>query len=136
MNQPIVIEGNVTSDPEMRFSRGGNIPYLSFSVAVNDRRFDKNKNRWVDTKPIFHNVTLFNELAENAAETLRKGMQVLVVGKLTNNDWTDDAGVNHRRTELLATNIGPGLMFATAEVTKRTRTEQPADLRDDEAQAA
>jgi single-strand DNA-binding protein len=136
MNHPIMIEGNVTTDPEIRFSRGGNIPYLAFSVAANDRRFDKATQRWVEGKPVFHNVTLFNGLAENAGQTLRKGMQVLVIGKLTNNDWTDDAGATHRRTELIATNIGVGLMFATAVVTKRTRTEQPADRHDDEAQAA
>jgi single-strand DNA-binding protein len=135
MNHAITIEGNIATDPEFRFSRGGR-PVLNFRVAVNDRRLDPAQNKWVDTKPVFHNVAVFNTLAENAAETVRKGMQVIVTGKLTNNDWTDDAGATHYRVDLVANNIGVGLMFATATVTKRTREQQPSAAAQEPAEAA
>lgn len=123
MNHPITIEGNIATDPEFRLSQGAQIPVLNFRVAVNDRRFDQAKQQWVDTKPVFHNIAVFNGLAQNAADTLRKGMQVIVTGKLTNNSWTDDAGATHYRVDVIASNIGVGLMFATATVTKLTRQQ-------------
>jgi single-strand DNA-binding protein len=136
MNE-ITISGNITDEPELRHCRTSGRPVLSFRVAVNDRRYDQSKGRWVDAKPVFHNVVAFNALAENAAETLRRGMAVIVVGKLTNNSWTDDAGANHYRVDLVASNVGVGLMFATAAVTKRARAQtQPAEAEDAAAEPA
>ena len=106
MNE-ITIHGNLTADPVLRESQSGK-PFLTCTVAVNRS---------------YYAVIAFNQLADNAAQTLAKGMTVTVTGYLPDNSYTDPAtGQTIRRTRLEAGDIAVSLRFATAEVTKRTST--------------
>jgi single-strand DNA-binding protein len=125
MNE-ITIHGNLTDEPTRRYSPRG-IPVVSFSVAVNGRRFHRQTNRWVDNAPVFHQVVAFNGLAENAATTLAKGTTVTITGEFVDDSWQPEEGRKIWRHKLLAEDIAVSLRFATAEVTKVVRREQPAE---------
>jgi single-strand DNA-binding protein len=124
MNE-ITIHGNLTDEPTLRYSPSG-IPVVSFSVAVNGRRFNRQTNRWVDKAPVFHQVVAFNGLGENAATTLAKGTTVTITGEFVDDSWQPEEGRKIWRHKLLAEDIAVSLRFATAEVTK-VRREQPAE---------
>jgi single-strand DNA-binding protein len=118
---PITIVGNLTDDPEMRFTPSGTA-VVKFSVAVNHERFDKEKNQYVDAGTDFHRVTAWQYLAENIAATLQKGSRVVVFGDLAQRHWTDEK-TNEKRSmwEVTARAAGPDLTFATAVVTKTAK---------------
>lgn len=118
---PVTIIGNLTEDPELRFTPSGTA-VAKFSVAVNRRTFDRQANEWRDAGADYHRVTAWRAVAENVAETLTKGMRVIVVGDLKSHSWTD-AKTNEKRYgwEVDADAVGPDLTFATAKVTKTTR---------------
>ena len=124
---PVTIVGNLTDDPELRFTPGG-APVVKFSVAVNRRTYDRQANEWRDAGTDYHRVTAWRGLAEHAAETLSKGMRVIVVGDLRQHSWTDDK-TNEKRSmwEVNADAIGPELTYATAAVTKTMRTQAAPD---------
>ena len=125
MNQ-ITIHGNLTDEPALRHSPSG-VAVLTFSVAVNGRRFDRATNRWVDTSPVFHSVVAFQGLADNAAASLAKGTTVTVTGEFVDDSWQPEQGRKVWRSKLLADDIAVSLRFATAQVTK-TRRDQPTEL--------
>ncbi|HEY6425135.1 MAG TPA: single-stranded DNA-binding protein [Pseudonocardiaceae bacterium] len=85
MNE-ITIHGNLTDEPTLRYRPSG-IPVVSFSVAVNGRRFHRQTNHWVDKAPVFHQVVAFNGLGENAATTLAKGTTVTITGEFVDDSW-------------------------------------------------
>ena len=95
---------------------------MKFSVAVNRQRLDKATQKWEDAGTDFHRVTAWNYLAQNIAETMTKGMRVLVVGELQQRHWTDEK-TNEKRSawEVTARAAGPDLTFATATVTKTAK---------------
>ncbi|MDX2854590.1 single-stranded DNA-binding protein [Streptomyces sp. PA03-3a] len=127
----ITIVGNVTDDPELRFTPSG-APVAKFSVAVNRRTFDRQANEWKESGTDFHRVTAWRALAENVAETLQKGMRVVVVGDLRSRSWKDDkTGENRTGWELEAAAVGPDLSFATATVTKVAKSSPGAAPGDD-----
>ncbi|NUO44661.1 MAG: single-stranded DNA-binding protein [Streptomyces sp.] len=115
---PIHVVGNLTDDPELRFTPSG-AAVVKFSVAVNRQRYDRQKNSWEDAGTDFHRVTAWNYLAQNCAETLRKGMRVVLIGELRQDHWTDEK-TNEKRSSwsVTASAVGPDLTFATAAVTK------------------
>jgi single-strand DNA-binding protein len=119
---PIHVVGNLTDDPELRFTPSG-AAVVKFSVAVNRRIYDRQKNEWTDAGTDFHRVTAWNFLAQNIAETLTRGMRVLLVGELRQDHWTDEK-TNEKRSawSITATAVGPELTFATAEVKKSTKS--------------
>lgn len=123
---PITLVGNLTDDPELRFTPSG-APVAKFSVAVNRRTFDRQANEWKEAGTDFHRVTVWRALAENVAGTLTKGMRVVVVGDLRQRSWTDEK-TNEKRSawEVEGSAVGPDLTFATATVTKTTRTQGSA----------
>ena len=121
MNE-ITIHGNVTAQPELRFSRGG-VPILTFSVAVNRRRRNRQTGTWSDLPAVFHRVVCFNALAENAAASLTRGTSVTVTGEFGDDSYTPEGGDKIRRIQLEATDVAVGLRFATAVVTKNERSE-------------
>lgn len=123
---PITIVGNLTDDPELRFTPSG-AAVAKFSVAVNRRQFDRQANEWKEAGTDFHRVSVWRDLAEHTAETLTKGMRVIVVGDLRQRTWTDEK-TNEKRSawEVTADAVGPDLTFATAAVTKTTRTNGAA----------
>lgn len=128
---PIHIVGNLTDDPELRFTPAGN-PVVKFSVAVNRQRFDRENQKWEDVGSDFHRVTAWNYLAQNCAETLRKGMRVVVIGELRQDHWTDEKTQEKRSGwSVTATAVGPDLTFATAAVKKTTTGARGESAPDD-----
>jgi single-strand DNA-binding protein len=118
MNE-LTIHGNITAEPQIGYSANGT-PYLKFSVAVNNRRYDRESGRWSDTAPVYHRVVAFNTLAENAAN-LTKGTTVTITGELADDSWDLEDGKRQYRTQLVAADIAVSLRFATATVTKNPR---------------
>lgn len=129
MNE-ITIHGNLAAEPVLRRGQNGNV-FLTFDVAVNRSYYARERGTRVETPPIYHPVIAFNNLAENAAQSLRKGTTVTVTGYLADNSFTPDGSDQRvRRQRLEAGDIAVSLRFATAEVTKRAappRTEEPAE---------
>jgi len=115
---PITIVGNLTDDPELRFTPNGDA-VVKFSVAFNRRTFDRQTNEWKDGSTDFHRVTAWRQLAQNVAETLTKGSRVLVHGDLRQRSWTDEK-TNQQRSawEINAESVGAELTWATAKVTR------------------
>lgn len=119
---PIHIVGNLTDDPELRFTPSG-AAVVKFSVAVNRQRYDRQTSKWEDAGTDFHRVTAWNYLAQNIAETLTKGTRVVLVGELRQDHWTDEK-TNEKRSGwgVTAQAVGPELTFATAVVTKSAKS--------------
>jgi single-strand DNA-binding protein len=117
----ITIIGNLTADPELRYTPSG-APVAGFTIASTPRYFDKDTNGWKDGDPLFLRCSIWRGYAENAAETLTKGMQVIATGRLKQRSYEDREGVKRTVVELDVDEIGPTLRFATAKVTKATRT--------------
>jgi single-strand DNA-binding protein len=120
----ITIVGNLTADPELRFTPSG-APVASFTIASTPRFFDKEANQWRDGDALFLRCSIWRGYAENVAESLLKGMQVMATGRLKQRSYEDRDGVKRTVVELDVDDIGPTLRFATAKVTRATRTGQP-----------
>lgn len=110
----ITVIGNLTGDPELRFTPSG-APVVNFTVASTPRTFDKDRNEWVDGDPMFLNCSQWRKPAENVAESLLKGMRVIVYGRLKSRSYEKDG---NRRTvfEIDVEEVGPSLRFATTSV--------------------
>jgi single-strand DNA-binding protein len=124
MNE-ITVHGNVTADLELRYGRNGaGTAFTSFSVAVNRGYFDRARNARIEQPTVFHQVVAFGALAENAAETLRKGTTVTVTGQIADDSYTPDGWDKPiRRHRLEAADIAVSLRWATAQVTRRSKTQ-------------
>jgi len=107
----VTVVGNVTRDPELRFAQSG-MAIAQFGVAWNRRRRDQ------EDEVSFFDVTCFRELAENVAESLKKGARVVVYGTLQQRSWETDGGDRRSKVEILADDVAPSLKWATAAVTK------------------
>jgi single-strand DNA-binding protein len=115
-----VIVGNLTDDPELRFTQGG-APVCNFRVAVTPRRPD-GKGGWEDGDTSFYQVVAWRSLAENVAESLSKGARVLVYGTLRQRSWETPEGERRSVVEVQADEVGPSLRWATAKP-ERTRAK-------------
>jgi single-strand DNA-binding protein len=121
MNE-ITIHGNLTAEPVLRRGQTGNV-FLTFDVAVNRSYYARERGTRIDLPAVYHHVIAFNNLAENAAASLRKGTTVTITGYLADDSFTPDGSEQRvRRTRLEAGDIAVSLRFATAEVTKRAPT--------------
>ena len=109
------IVGNVTRDPELRFAQSG-MAITSFGVAWNRKRQDQ------EDEVSFFDVTCFRQLAENVAESIRKGARVVIYGTLQQRSWETEQGERRSKVEILADDVAPSLKWATAEVTKNERS--------------
>ncbi len=114
---PITITGNLTADPELKFTASG-AAVASLTIASTPRTFDKNSNEWKDGDPLFMRATLWRQAAENAAETLTKGMRVIATGTLKQRSYETREGEKRTVVEMDIEEIGPSLKYATAKVTK------------------
>ena len=114
MDQQITICGNLTREPELRFTTGGK-GVCGFALAVN-RRYQQN-GEWKDAPPWFINVDAWDTLGENAAASLKKGDRVVVTGRLETQSWEKD-GVEQRREHLIVDEIAASLKWATVEITR------------------
>lgn len=111
----IVVMGNLTRDPELRFTQGGKA-ICSMSVAQN-RRFQQN-GEWVDGPTNFFNVTVWDTVGENIASSLTKGDRVVVVGRLDFREYENKEGQNVRTHDLIAEEVCPSLKWATCELSR------------------
>ena len=118
------IVGNCTRPPELRFTASGQAT-ATFGIAVNRRWLNKQTNEWQE-QVSFLNVVCWQNLAENAAETLEKGTRVIVTGRLEQRSYETQDGDKKSVVEIVADEIGPSLRYATAAV---TRTERQGDQR-------
>jgi single-strand DNA-binding protein len=125
MNE-VTIVGNVTAEPILRMSEGTGRGVLRFDVAVNRRRFNRQSNQYEDLPPVFHRVVAFGPLAENAAESINKGNEVVVIGQFADDSYEKD-GERRRQMVFEAQVIAPSLRFATAEVKRIQRQTGPRE---------
>lgn len=113
--------GRLTADPELRFAPSGTA-VATVNLAFNARRLNKDTQEWEDGDVFFVRGTAFKQLAENIAETLAKGVEVHVSGRLKTEQWEDKNGGGKRSaTALIIESIGPNLAYATAAVNKVRR---------------
>lgn len=116
----ITVVGNLTADPELRFTPNG-ASVANFKVASTPRTFDRQANQWVDGEALFLRCSVWKEAAENVAESLTKGMRVIVQGRLKARSYEDRDGNKRTSWELDVDEVGPALRFATAKVTRAQR---------------
>ncbi|MFC7909026.1 single-stranded DNA-binding protein [Streptomyces nigra] len=114
--------GRLTADPELRFTQSQKA-VASVTLAFNSRRLNKQTNEWEDGDTFFVRGTAWERLAENVAETLEKGMEVIVTGELRTERWEKD-GQKHERPALLIRSIAPNLAYAVAKVSKDAQGQQ------------
>lgn len=110
----------LVADPELRMTNSGQA-VCAVRLAFNSRRLNQQTQQWEDGDTFWVRGTAWRELAENIAETLSKGMEVLVAGELRTESWEKD-GVKHQQPSLLIRSMGPNLAYATARVQKADRS--------------
>ena len=113
----ITIVGNLTGDPELRFTPSG-AAVANFTVASTPRTFDRMTNEWKDGDAMFLNCSVWRQVAENVAESLTKGMRVIVQGRLKSRSYETQSGERRTVFEVEVDEIGPALRYATAKVTR------------------
>jgi single-strand DNA-binding protein len=121
----ITVIGNLTSDPELRFTPSG-AAVASFTVASTPRTLDKATNEWKDGEALFLRCSIWRQAAENVAESLQKGMRVIVSGRLQQRSYETKEGEKRTVIELQVDEIGPSLKYATAKVNRTTRGGGPS----------
>ncbi|OIK26572.1 single-stranded DNA-binding protein [Streptomyces malaysiense] len=113
----ITVIGNLVDDPELRFTPSG-AAVAKFRIASTPRTFDRQTNEWKDGESLFLTCSVWRQAAENVAESLQRGMRVLVQGRLKQRSYEDREGVKRTVYELDVDEVGPSLRNATAKVTK------------------
>ena len=116
----ITIIGNLTADPELRFTPAG-AGVANFTVASTPRTLDKASGEWKDGEALFMRCNVWRQPAENVAETLTRGMRVMVVGRLRQRSFETREGEKRTVVELEVDEVGPSLRYATAKVNKTSR---------------
>ncbi|WP_410598015.1 single-stranded DNA-binding protein [Amycolatopsis sp. lyj-23] len=120
----ITIIGNLTSDPELRFTPAG-AAVANFTVASTPRTFNRATSEWEDGETLFLRCTLWKQAAENVAECLNRGTRVLIQGRLKQRSFQTKEGEKRTVVELDVDEIGPSLRYATAAITKNAKTAAP-----------
>lgn len=113
----ITIVGNLVDDPELRFTPAG-VAVAKFRIASTPRVFDKQSNEWRDGDALFLTCSVWRQAAENVAESLARGVRVIVQGRLKQRSYEDGQGVKRTVYEIDVDEVGPTLARATAKVTK------------------
>ena len=116
----ITVVGNLTADPELRFTPSG-AAVANFTVASTPRTLDKATNEWKDGEALFLRCSVWRQAAENVAESLQRGMRVVVQGRLKQRSFETKEGEKRTVVELDVDEIGPSLKYATAKVNRTTR---------------
>jgi single-strand DNA-binding protein len=119
MTSNITLVGNLTREPELRFTPSG-FPRAQFGIAVNRVRTDRNTNEKIEETSFF-NVVALGQLAENAAQSLQKGARIIVTGRLEQRSYETQQGEKRSVVEVIADEIGPSLRWATAQVERNDR---------------
>ena len=113
----ITVIGNLTADPELRWTQSG-AAVADFTVASTPRTYDRNAGEWRDGDTLFMRCSVWRDTAENVAESLRKGMRVIVQGRLTQRSYDTQQGERRTVVELQVDEVGPSLRRARAQVTR------------------
>ena len=113
----ITVVGNLTADPELRYTQGG-LAVANFTIASTPRSFDKQSSEWKDGDALFLRASCWREFAENVAGSLTKGMRVVAQGRLTQRSYETKEGEKRTSFELEIDEIGPSLRYSTAAVTR------------------
>jgi len=116
----ITVIGNLVQDPELRFTPSG-AAVANFTIASTPRTFDRNSNEWKDGETLFLRAGVWREAAENVAESLTKGMRVIVTGRLKSRSYETKEGEKRTVIELEVDEIGPSLKSATVKVNRTQR---------------
>ncbi len=116
----ITVVGNLTADPELRFTPSG-AAVANFTVASTPRTLDKATNEWKDGDALFLRCSVWRQAAENVAESLTRGMRVVVQGRLKQRSYETKEGEKRTVYEMDVDEVGPSLKYATAKVNKTTR---------------
>jgi single-strand DNA-binding protein len=116
----ITMIGNLVDDPELRFTPSG-AAVAKFRVASTPRYLDKTTNEWKDGDSLFLQCNIWRQAAENVAESLTKGMRVILSGRLKQRSYETKEGEKRTVFEVEVDEVGPSLRNATAKVTKTTR---------------
>jgi single-strand DNA-binding protein len=116
----ITVVGNLTDDPELRFTPSG-AAVANFTVASTPRTFDRASGEWKDGDALFLRCSIWRQAAENVAESLQRGMRVVVQGRLRQRSYETKEGEKRTVVECEVDEIGPSLRYATAKVTKTSR---------------
>jgi len=111
----ITVVGNLTADPELRYTQNG-LPVANFTIASTPRNFDRATNEWKDGEALFLRASVWREFAEHVAGSLTKGTRVIATGRLRQRSYQDRDGNNRTAIELEVDEIGPSLRYATAQV--------------------
>jgi len=116
----ITVVGNLTADPELRFTPSG-AAVANFTVASTPRTFDRQSGEWKDGEALFMRCNVWRQAAENVAETLTRGMRVMVAGRLKQRSYETREGEKRTVVELEVDEVGPSLKYATAKVNRISR---------------
>ena len=117
---PITIIGNIVAEPELRFTPAG-AAVCNFRVASTPRTYNKQTQQWEDVEAMFLTCNAWRQLGENTAESLTKGMRVIVTGKLKQRSFQTREGENRSVFEIDVEEVGPSLRYATAQVNRADR---------------
>lgn len=132
---PVTMAGNLVADPELRYTPGG-AAVASFRVASTPRKYDSQAGGWVDGDPVFMACSAWNQLGENAAQSLEKGMRVIVSGRLRQRSYETQGGEKRTVMGLEVDEVGPSLKYASAQVTRNPREGGGAQYGQNTAQQA
>ncbi|MGH3868091.1 MAG: single-stranded DNA-binding protein [Pseudonocardiaceae bacterium] len=116
----ITVVGNLTADPELRFTPSG-AAVASFTVASTPRTLDRQSGEWKDGEALFLRCSIWRQAAENTAESLTRGMRVIVSGRLRQRSYETREGEKRTVMEMEVDEVGPSLRYATAKVNKAVR---------------
>ena len=117
----ITVVGNLVDDPELRFTPSG-AAVANFRIASTPRTFDRQSNEWKDGEALFLSCSVWRQAAENVAESLQKGMRVVVQGRLKQRSYETREGEKRTVVELDVEEVGPSLKYATAKVARVQRS--------------
>ncbi len=117
----VTLVGNVTRDPELRFTPSGQA-VASFGLAVNRRWQNRQSNEW-EEQTSFFDVKCWAQMAENVSESLGRGSRVVVSGRLEQRSWETEQGDKRSKVEVVADEVAPSLRWATVAITKNERRE-------------
>ena len=117
---PITVVGNLVADPELRFIPSG-AAVANFRIASTPRTFNRETNQWEDGEALFLTCNCWRQMAENVAESLTKGMRVVVTGKLRQRSYQTKEGENRTVFEVEVDEVGPSLRYASASVSRNPR---------------
>ncbi|MFA3838620.1 single-stranded DNA-binding protein [Streptomyces aureus] len=127
---PITVIGNLTADPELKFTEGG-AALAKFTIAATPRTFDKESGKWTDGTSTFFRCAAWRQLAEHVAESLTKGSRVVAFGRIRQHNWQTDQGENRSMLALEIDEIGASLRFTTVDINAKRPAPQAATSGDD-----